>query len=126
MRADQNEIIGIKRLVEMRKGGEKPSVVFVLMTDAGRLSLLDVAIPSSANIARMDFRPFIGLNVVLMAATTGGRPRAVFRKLCEVADSVVMCFDDRLAEGDPGWRFVRGEAGIRRIGDAPAASKEAA
>lgn len=126
MRADQNEIMGIKRLIAMREAGEKPGLVFVLMASSGRLTVRDFAIPASASIARLDFRPFVGLNVVLMARTAGDRPRAAFRKLCEVADSVVVCFTDKLPEGDCGWRFVRGTSGLRRVGDAPAAAREAA
>lgn len=126
MKTDQNEIVGIKRLIEMRENGWRPDLVFVLMTSAAKLTLRDYAIPAGASIQRLDFRPFIGLNVVLMARTAGERPRAAFRKLCEVADSVVMCFTDKLPEGDPGWRFVRGEPGIRRVGDRPATMTEAA
>ena len=126
MRADQNEIVGIKRLIAMREAGEKPNVAFVLMTNAGVLTVRDFAIPASANIARLDFRPFVGLGVVLMARTAGDRPRAAFRKLCEVADSVVVCFTDKLPEGDCGWRFVRGAPGLCRVGDAPPEAREAA
>lgn len=126
MRADQNEIVGVKRLIAMREAGNKPEIVFVLMTSSARLTRLDFAIAPSANIARLDFRPFVGLNVVLMARTAGDRPRAAFRKLCEVADSVVVCFTDKLPEGDCGWRFVRGTPGLRRVGDAPGAAMETA
>ena len=126
MRADQNEIVGVKRLIAMREAGNKPEIVFVLMTSSARLTRIDFAIAPSANIARLDFRPFVGLNVVLMARTAGDRPRAAFRKLCEVADSVVVCFTDKLPEGDCGWRFVRGTPGLRRVGDAPGAAREAA
>lgn len=126
MRADQNEIVGVKRLIAMREAGNKPEVVFVLMTSSARLTRIDFAIAPSANIARLDFRPFVGLNVVLMARTAGDRPRAAFRKLCEVADSVVVCFTDKLPEGDCGWRFVRGTPGLRRVGDAPGAAMETA
>lgn len=126
MRDDQNEIVGVKRLIAMREAGNKPEIVFVLMTSAARLTRIDCAIAPSANIARLDFRPFVGLNVVLMARTAGDRPRAAFRKLCEVADSVVVCFTDKLPEGDYGWRFVRGTPGLRRVGDAPGAAMETA
>lgn len=126
MRADQNEIVGVKRLIAMREAGNKPEIVFVLMTSSARLTRIDFAIEPSANIARLDFRPFVGLNVVLMARTAGDRPRATFRKLCEVAESVVVCFTDKLPEGDCGWRFVRGTPGLRRVGDAPVAAMEAA
>jgi len=126
MRADQNEIVGVKRLIAMREAGNKPEIVFVLMTSSARLTRIDFAIEPSANIARLDFRPFVGLNVVLMARTAGDRPRAAFRKLCEVADSVVVCFTDKLPEGDYGWRFVRGTPGLRRVGDAPGAAMETA
>lgn len=126
MRADQNEIVGVKRLIAMREAGNKPEIVFVLMTSSARLTRIDFAIAPSANIARLDFRPFVGLNVVLMARTAGDRPRAAFRKLCEVADSVVVCFTDKLPEGDCGWRFVRGTPGLRRVGDAPGAAMETA
>lgn len=126
MRADQNEIVGIKRLIAMREAGSKPEIVFVLMTSSARLTVRDFAIPPSANIARLDFRPFVGLNVVLIARTAGDRPRAAFRKLCEVAGSVVVCFTDKLPEGDCGWRFVRGTPGLRRVGDAPPKAREAA
>lgn len=126
MRADQNEIVGVKRLIAMREAGNKPEIVFVLMTSSARLTRIDFAIEPSANIARLDFRPFVGLNVVLMARTAGDRPRAAFRKLCEVADSVVVCFTDKLPEGDCGWRFVRGTPGLRRVGDAPGAAMETA
>lgn len=126
MRADQNEIVGVKRLIAMREAGNKPEIVFVLMTSSARLTRIDFAIAPSANIARLDFRPFVGLNVVLMARTAGDRPRAAFRKLCEVADSVVVCFTDKLPEGDYGWRFVRGTPGLRRVGDAPGAAMETA
>ena len=71
MRADQNEIVGIKRLIAMREAGEKPDLVFVLMASSGKLTVRDFAIPASASIARLDFRPFVGLNVVLMARTAG-------------------------------------------------------
>ena len=126
MRADQNEIVGVKRLIAMREAGNKPEIVFVLMTSSARLTRIDFAIAPSANIARLDFRPFVGLNVVLMAHTAGDRPRAAFRKLCEVADSVVVCFTDKLPEGDCGWRFVRGTPGLRRVGDAPGTAMEIA
>ena len=126
MRADQNEIVGVKRLIAMREAGNKPEIVFVLMTSSARLTRLDFAIAPSANIARLDFRPFVGLNVVLMARTAGDRPRAAFRKLCEVAGSVVVCFTDKLPEGDCGWRFVRGMPGLRRVDDAPGAAMETA
>ena len=126
MRADQNEIVGIKRLIAMREAGEKPNTVFLLMASGGKLTVRDFAIPASASIARLDFRPFVGLNVVLMARTAGDRPRAAFRKLCEVADSVVVCFTDKLPEGDCGWRFVRGIPGLCRVGDAPPEAREAA
>ena len=126
MRADQNEIVGVKRLIAMREAGNKPEIVFVLMTSSARLTRIDFAIAPSANIARLDFRPFVGLNVVLMARTAGDRPRAAFRKLCEVADSVVVCFTDKLPEGDYGWRFVRGTPGLCRVGDAPGAAMETA
>lgn len=126
MRADQNEVVGVKRLIAMREAGNKPEIVFVLMTSSARLTRIDFAIAPSANIARLDFRPFVGLNVVLMARTAGDRPRAAFRKLCEVADSVVVCFTDKLPEGDYGWRFVRGTPGLRRVGDAPGAAMETA
>lgn len=126
MRADQNEIVGVKRLIAMREAGNKPEIVFVLMTSSARLTRIDFAIEPSANIARLDFRPFVGLNVVLMARTAGDRPRAAFRKLCEVADSVVVCFTEKLPEGDYGWRFVRGTPGLRRVGDAPGAAMETA
>ena len=126
MRDDQNEIVGVKRLIAMREAGNKPEIVFVLMTSAARLTRIDFAIAPSANIARLDFRPFVGLNVVLMARTAGDRPRAAFRKLCEVADSVVVCFTDKLPEGDCGWRFVRGTPGLRRVGDAPGTAMETA
>lgn len=126
MRADQNEIVGVKRLIAMREAGNKPEIVFVLMTNSARLTRIDFAIAPSANVARLDFRPFVGLNVVLMARTAGDRPRAAFRKLCEVADSVVVCFTEKLPEGDYGWRFVRGTPGLRRVGDAPGAAMETA
>lgn len=126
MSADHNLIVGVERLIAMRIRGEKPTTIFVLMIDGGRLSAWDVAIHPRASIARVDFRPFIGLDVVLMADTASDRVRAAFRHLCKVANSVVVTFTDRLLQGELGWRFMQGQIAVQPVGEPPVMSEEAA
>jgi len=111
---DKNRIIDIEKILRMREKGKKPATVFLLVDAEAAVGSLDLCIPAGANVERLDFRPLVGMSVILLAGTADERVRRIFRRLCSFADWVFVSFADQLPER-LGWVFERGQ-GIRDFG----------
>lgn len=112
------KIHGIERLIAMRNRGEHPAMVFIAFAHGGRLSSHDYGISPAANIARLDLRPFVGLDVFVLA--DGYTPHLIelFIRLQDYASAVTYSVTAWLPD-DLGVTWVRGHGPARKLGEPP-------
>lgn len=109
------KIHGIDQLIALRRDGMRPELVFVMFVDGGRLISGDVGIGPAANIERLDLRPFVGLQVLILADTYTPALRRLFERMHEFAASVVLSVKEWLPN-DLGLVWGRGEQKPRPFG----------
>lgn len=110
----------LEALTKLRLSGAKPGTVFVTMGDVEQFpwwqdgTTVEVVIRDSQPVARLDFRPLVGCNVILVAWRRDERLRQVVEKVCAQAAYVTV-----LSSTDPddlGHAWERGK-GWRKVGE---------
>lgn len=108
----------LAKLARTRLDGLKPSIVFVTLADASESrqwpdSAPDIVVQPRPEALRMDWRPLVGCNVVLIADERTELLRLLTEKFCALAASVlVSVIGEMPAAGmflwskDLGWRAV--------------------
>lgn len=109
------KIHGIDRLIAMRRAGKRPELVFIMFVDGCRLFSCDVGVSPAANVERLDLRPFVGLDVLLLADRYSVSAFRLFERLHEFAATVVLSVVAWLPD-DMGLFWARDAAEPRPFG----------
>jgi hypothetical protein len=111
-------------LAKARSQGAKPAVTFVTLGNVPQFpwwadgTPVEIVIPDDMAVARMDFRPLVGCDVILIAWRRDARLRAATELLCaQAARLTVLSSDDA---DDLGHVWERG-TGWRKFGERRAA-----
>lgn len=115
---DATKIHGIERLIAQRNCGEHPAMVFIAFAHGGWLSSRDYGISPAANINRLDLRPFVGLDVFVIAETYSHALAHLFTRLQDYASAVTYSVTAWLPD-DLGVTWVRGHGSARKLGEPP-------
>lgn len=117
-------IPAMKAIAAMRASGLKPSVVEMHLTGQPQCQfwrygdgIAEVSLPTTPDVARMDFRPVVGCIVILYAAARTETLRRVVLRLIEVVSILTVFVLDEAPEKlghewekGKGWREVAGGA----------------
>jgi hypothetical protein len=117
-------MIALEMLAKARGQGAKPAVAFVTLGEVEQFpwwrdgTAVEIVIPGDKPVARIDFRPLVGCDVILIAWKRDDRLRTVTELLCaQVVRLTVLSSED---PDDLGHAWERG-AGWRKIGERRAA-----
>lgn len=123
--ADPNTIANIDALIRLRLQGQRPALQFVWFGGGGRLRGCEVGIDDGANIGRLDLRPFVALNVQVIAQRYSPECMQLCERLNEFAETTALSIIDWLPD-DVGFVWSKGRNKARQFGAGPAGHKEAA
>lgn len=123
--ADANAIANTGALVELRLRGQRPALQYVWFGGGGRLRGCEVGIEDGANIERLDLRPFVELNVLVIAQRYSPKCMRLCERLNEYAETTTLSIIDWLPD-DLGVVWTKGHVEPRQLGAGSAGHKEAA
>ena len=105
----------LAKLAEVRKLGQKPAAVMLTLYPARQPQWwredTPVEIVLDADVARIDLRPLIGCDVVIVADGQSDRLRNLTQQVQQYAKTICV-----LPGGEDGFSWSR-ESGWRRFGD---------
>lgn len=107
-------------LAKIRMAGKKPGVVFLLVGGVqpkfwlSDIAEVEIAVPADASAARMDFRPLVGCNVIVIAERRTQALRSLVKRLEPLCVHLTVYATETLP-GELGRAFERGK-GWREMG----------
>lgn len=111
----------LNALASARLQGAKPTEVFVLLGDYKQeawwesdLMSVEIAIPDDVPVTRIDFRPLVGCDVIVIRSCQDDRLDRVVDRICSVALRVTVY--SSLDPGDLGYVWERGR-GSRKFNE---------
>lgn len=110
----------LEMLAVARMQGAKPAVAFVSMGNFKQVpwwkdgTQIEIVIPDDQSVTRLDYRPLVGCDVILIAGRRDERLRLVAERLIAVAARVTVLAGD--SPDDLGHVWERG-TGWRRVGE---------
>ena len=121
----KNLITNIDPLIQFRLQGRRPTLQFVFFGGGGRLRGCEVGINDTAPIERLDLRPFIALDVLVIAERYSGALVRLCQRMNEYATTTTLSVIDWLPE-DLGFVWHKGCTQAREFGAGPLHRREAA
>lgn len=105
----------LEAIARYRAAGKKPAWVFILVADVPQPkfwledepSSIDVVLPASQYALRVDLRPLVGCNVVVLGDDMSGTIKRLVERLIEIVETLHVCIVANL-EASAGHLFVRG------------------
>lgn len=108
----------IEFLAKARLAGHKPAVVWLLVGNYTQPQFwrwpdpqIEIAVKAERASARLDWRPLVGCDVMILADTRSDALREIVRRLESIAARMTVCVIDRLPdtlghvwERGAGWR----------------------
>lgn len=120
-----NEIVNIQSLIQLRIEGLRPPIQFVFFGDGGRLRGCEVGVNYKAPIERLDLRPFIALDVLVIAKHYSGAVVGLCQRMSDYATTTSLSVIDWLPD-DLGLVWHKGCGQPREFGAGPLFQREAA
>lgn len=123
--ADSNNIANIDALIKLRLQGQRPALQFVFFGDGGHLHGCETGIDDHADIERLDLRPFVELDVMVIAEHYTPSLMRLYERLNDFAATTTLSIIDWLPD-DLGLVWQKGCSQARPFGLGPVRQEVAA